>query len=106
MVVGGKSADHQYYPTRPDFSSCPKYSMANRRENDPGLLTVVTSTPDTVGPATYVPENVKAVSKLRLASKWSFPQALRQELYLKKDDRNQTYDVRLVIGLIGYIGSR
>jgi len=92
--VGSKSADHQYYPERPDFKKPPKYSLGSRRENEPGVLTVITSTPETVGPATYVPESVTKVTKLKQASKWTFPQSQRQELYSKKDDRNQTYDTR------------
>ena len=92
--MGSKSADHQYYPERPDFHKPPKFSLGSRRENEPGVLTVITSTPETVGPATYMPENVSKVSKLKQASKWTFPQAARQELYMKKDDKHQTYDTR------------
>ena len=95
MYVGSKSADHQYYPEHPEYKKPPKYSLGSRRENEPGVLTVITSTPETVGPATYMPENVTYVSNTKQASKWTFPQAVRQELYMKKDDRNQTYDMRL-----------
>eukprot|EP00830_Metopus_es_P006761 TRINITY_DN16402_c0_g1_i1.p1 TRINITY_DN16402_c0_g1~~TRINITY_DN16402_c0_g1_i1.p1 ORF type:complete len:233 (-),score=52.04 TRINITY_DN16402_c0_g1_i1:58-756(-) len=98
VVVGSKSADHQYYPERPDFKKAAKYSLGSRRENEPGVLTVVTSTPETVGPSTYMPENVEAVSKLKQSSKWTFPQSQRQELYMKKDDKHQTYDTRRAIG--------
>ncbi len=94
MYVGSKSADHQYYPERPDFKRTPKYSLGSKRENEPGVLTVITSTPETVGPATYMPENVAKDSKIRAASKWTFPQSNRQDLYMRKDDRHQTYDTR------------
>eukprot|EP00829_Urostomides_striatus_P013842 TRINITY_DN3926_c0_g1_i1.p2 TRINITY_DN3926_c0_g1~~TRINITY_DN3926_c0_g1_i1.p2 ORF type:complete len:195 (-),score=59.53 TRINITY_DN3926_c0_g1_i1:10-594(-) len=98
VTVGSKSADHQYYPERPDFKKLPKYSLGSRRENEAGVLTVVTSTPETVGPATYMPENVKKVGKFHTGSKWTFPGAARQDLYMKKSDRNQTYDYRRAIG--------
>lgn len=58
------------------------------------MLTNITSTPETVGPATYMPEIANKVSKLPQGSKWTFPQSNRQELYSRKDDRHQTYDTR------------
>jgi len=61
-------------------------------------LTNITSTPETVGPATYMSENVTKVDKWKQTSKWTFPQANRQELYMKKDDRHQTYDTRRAVG--------
>lgn len=61
-------------------------------------MTNITSTPETVGPATYMSENVTKVDKWKQTSKWTFPQANRQELYMKKDDRHQTYDTRRAVG--------
>lgn len=43
-------------------------------------------------------ESVVKIDKWKQASKWSFPQANRQDLYNKRYDRYQTYDVRRGIG--------
>jgi len=96
--VSSKSADHQYYPERPDFKQAPKYSLGGRRENDSGLLSNAVSTSEAVGPATYMVENVTKLHKWKQTSKWSFPQANRQELSNKRHDRHQTYDTRSGIG--------
>lgn len=96
--MSSKSADHQYYPERPDFKQPPKYSLGGRRSNDPGVLNNATSTPEAVGPATYMIEGATKLDKWKQASKWSFPQANRRDLSNKAYDRHQTYDKRESIG--------
>jgi len=45
-----------------------------------------------------MPECVKKITKFFQGSKWTFPQAPRQDLYMEKSERNQTYDTRRAIG--------
>ena len=94
ISFGSISADHQYYPERPDFKKPPKYSLGSRRENEPGVLTVVTSTNEAVGPATYMAEKVTKTSNMKLSSKWTFPRAPRKDMGIKTFERHQTYDTR------------
>ena len=98
LYVPNKSADHQYYPEHPEYKSSPRYTLGSRRENEAGVLTNVTSTPDSVGPGTYVAESVTNLAKWKQESRWSFPQANRRELYDKPNERYQTYDVRSSLG--------
>lgn len=92
MYASNRSTDRQYYPERPDYKSSPKYSVGIRRDNGPGALTNLVSTPVRVGPGSYSMQGMKRYSG------WSFPLSNRSDLYGKKFDRYQTYDMRQSVG--------
>lgn len=78
----------QYYPKdRPEVKKAAQYSFGFRRGGT-GALKNQTSTPNSVGPARYVPEASANPSNKKNFPRWTLPKAGRTANDMKKVDKN------------------
>ncbi len=88
----------QYFPKpKPEEKKDPQYTFGYRRGAG-GALKNQTSTPNSVGPARYFPENAMNPSTKTDHPRWTLPKAGRPANERRPIDKNQTYDTRSGFG--------